>query len=127
MTQETKKVQTSWAYKYMTVAHIKAQAQGRSLEVLKGSAPLHSAINQFGRNQEERKIENGETIGNNWRVLQEKGRVEEASYVDQSVPPRFPWSWHRRRRIQYLLCRRICLQQDVCPFSLSLRFHMVKW
>ncbi|KAK8646188.1 hypothetical protein V6N13_119982 [Hibiscus sabdariffa] len=52
-------------------------------------------------------------------ILQEEGRVEEASDARQSAPPRHPWPRHRPRRLWHLSGRGAGLQQGLCPFLLS--------
>lgn len=69
--------------------------------------------------QRENKRENGEATWTNRRILQEEGRVEEASDAQQSAPPRHPWPRHRPRRLWHLSGRRAGLQQDICSFLLS--------
>ncbi|KAI4367069.1 hypothetical protein MLD38_022850 [Melastoma candidum] len=61
----------------------------------------------------------GEAVGAHGGVLQEEGRVEEASHAYQSAPPRHPWTRHRHRRLRHLPRRRAGLQPHVQALSLS--------
>lgn len=63
----------------------------------------------------EEESKNGE--GTYGRVLQEEGRVEEASDADESAATRHAWAGHRPGGLRHLPCRRTSLQEGQNSFS----------